>query len=721
VRAPLSDSAELFRDLFDNAPVGYHEVDATGRLVRVNQTELSMLGYEAEEMIGRFAWEFVVEKISRAAFAAKIAKTLPLAPFERTFRRKDGTHLPVMLEERLLHDESGKACGIRTTVFDITAKKQAEQALRESEARYRQLVELSPDAILVQYEGRFVFVNSAAVQLFRAEKAEDLLERRAMDLVPPELLDVDRAPQQRIADDRMVVPLIEQKIKRVDGSGVDVEVAAMPFSYEGKPAIQVVIRDITLRKLADEQIRSLAYHDALTGLPNRILFNDRVAMAVAQAHRQKHKVGLLFIDLDRFKAINDSLGHTMGDKLLRAVAKRIQSCVREGDTVSRRGGDEFTLLLPGLQQATDAARAAEKVLDALRLPFMLEGRELFVTASVGISLYPDDGLDCEVLLKNSDVAMYRAKEKGRDNYQLYGAGMNARALERLSLEHSLPKALSRNELVVVYQPVIRLEDFTIESFEALLRWQHPELGLLLPRDFIAVAEMMGLIVPIGAWVLRAACAQVRAWQLLGYRDLSVSVNLSPRQFQHARLADDVHAALQKSGLDASFLDLEIKEANAMENAELTLSILRRLTALGVGIAIDDFGAGYSSVIQLKRLRARTIKIDSSIVSAASQDIEQASIAAALSAMAHELGLRVVAKGVENAEQLALLRGQSCDAVQGLFFSQPLLAEHCETLLSSPGLVITPLDSGKGGDFSAHSGNEAKSLHRNADSSVPPIR
>jgi diguanylate cyclase (GGDEF)-like protein/PAS domain S-box-containing protein len=424
VPSSLTDNEELYRDLFDNAPVGYHEVNADGRLVRVNQTELSMLGYSAEEMVGKFAWEFVVEPISREAFAAKIKGTLALAPFERTFRRKDGSVLPVMLEERLIHDQDGNVCGIRTTVFDITLRKQVEQALRDSEQRYRQLVELSPDAILVHAKGKLVFANSAAVRLFGADKPEELVGRRAIELVHPHSRELVREQGRKIREERVGLQPVEQLILRLDGSALDVEVAAMPFVHQGNPAIQVVIRDITLRKLAEAQIKSLAYHDPLTDLPNRILFSDRMAMAVAHAYRQKHKVGVLFIDLDRFKSINDSLGHASGDKLLRAVAQRIESCMREGDTVARLGGDEFTLVLPGLQEAADAAHAAEKVLSALRSPFRLEGRELRISASIGISLYPDDGFDVDALLRNADVAMYRAKERGRDGFQLYAPDMS---------------------------------------------------------------------------------------------------------------------------------------------------------------------------------------------------------------------------------------------------------------------------------------------------------
>jgi diguanylate cyclase (GGDEF)-like protein/PAS domain S-box-containing protein len=422
-----STGEELFRDLFDNAPVGYHEVDATGRLVRVNRTELAMLGYEAAEMVGRYAWEFVVERISREAFAAKIAGTMPLAPYERTFRRKNGTHVPVMIEERLLYDAAGKPRGIRTSVFDNTSRKRTEQALKDSEERYRQLVELSPDGIAVHVNGRFTFVNGAAIRLFGAQRAEDLLGMPVMDVIDPEFRELAGEQQRRIETDRVAAPLIEQKIIRLDGLPVHVEVAAMPFECEDETAVQLVIRDITLRKLAEAQIQALAYHDPLTGLPNRILFNDRLSMALAQAQRQKHRVAILFIDLDRFKSINDSLGHHVGDRVLRAVAERIQNCVREGDTLSRLGGDEFTLILPALHKPADAARAAEKVLNALRTPIKTDRRELSITASIGISLYPEHGRDLETLLKNSDVAMYQAKEQGRNSYRVYHSDSSSSA------------------------------------------------------------------------------------------------------------------------------------------------------------------------------------------------------------------------------------------------------------------------------------------------------
>lgn len=676
----LSVSEQRFRDLFDNAPVGYHEIDAQGRYTRVNQTEAKMLGYEQEEMLGRYAWEFVAEKSSKAAVERKLAGEVDLAPFERTFLAKDGSHIPVLVEDRLLKDTRGEACGIRTTVIDISARKRAEAALKDSEARYRQLVELSPDGIVVYRNGRILFVNAAAVRLVGAQRPDQLLGRRALRFVHPasryRVLELDR----EIALREVPVPLCEQKLMRLDGSAVDVEVSAMPFASQRGTAIQVVIRDITERKLVEQQIRSLAYHDGLTGLPNRVLFNDRLSVALAQAHRTQQPVGVLFVDLDHFKEINDSLGHSAGDGLLQLVAARLHGCVREGDTLARLGGDEFILLLPGLADSIEAAYMAEKILEELRHPFKVHGRELFVTASIGVSVYPNDGLDVEALVKHSDIAMYRAKEHGRDTYQLYTAGMNARALERLAIEHKLRKALAQDELLVFYQPLVDLQSGQVAGVEALVRWKHPELGLLEPQQFIHIAETTGLILPIGWWVLRTACTQVRAWQLLGYENLSASVNISARQFGQANLVEEVVSALESSGLDPKHLDLEITESCAIKNAEAAARTLKELSDFGVRISIDDFGTGYSSLSYLKRLRINTLKIDRSFVRDIATDLDDAAIAKAIIAMAHSLKLSVVAEGVETTEQLSFFAAHQCDKIQGFYFSRPLPAEECETVL-----------------------------------------
>jgi diguanylate cyclase (GGDEF)-like protein len=432
-------------------------------------------------------------------------------------------------------------------------------------------------------------------------------------------------------------------------------------------------------KRAQEQIKSLAYNDALTGLPNRAVFNDRLTVALAQAHRQGQRLSVLFLDLDHFKVINDSLGHTVGDRLLQGVAGRLLASGREGDTVARLGGDEFTLLLPGIAQAVDVAKVAEKILSTIRQPFRLDEHELFVTASIGISLYPDDGLDAETLVKNADVSMYRAKELGRDTYQLYTAAMNATALERLNLENHLRKALAHDELLVYYQPLMRVGSTEIYGFEALLRWNHPERGLILPSEFVPLAEITGLIVPIGPWILRRACAQAKAWHE-GGNPMKVAVNLSARQLQQPGLFDQVKDILEETGLEPRFLGIEITETNAMQNAEATIPTLRRLKSLGVGISIDDFGIGYSSLSYLRRLPIDTIKIDQSFVRDLTSDPDDAAIASAVIAMAHTLKLLVVAEGVETEDQMAFLMAHGCDLAQGDFFSPAVPPEECEEFL-----------------------------------------
>jgi diguanylate cyclase (GGDEF)-like protein len=433
-------------------------------------------------------------------------------------------------------------------------------------------------------------------------------------------------------------------------------------------------------ELATVEIEHLAYHDALTGLPNRPLFIDRLIVSLAQASRANNRLAVFFLDLDRFKDINDSLGHSTGDQLLKEVAERIRRCIREGDTVARMGGDEFTLLIPQIDNVEDAAKIAQKIIETLKIPFFINERELFVTTSVGISIFPNDGADPETLVRNADTAMYRAKDQGRDNYQLYAPAMNARALERLALENMLRKALSQKELVLFYQPLVDVETRVISGVEALIRWRHPELGLLSPAHFISVAEMSGLIVPIGEWVLLTACKQAKAWHRKLDQKIKVSVNLSARQFQQPDLTNQVRRALEDSGLDPASLELEITESNAMQNAENTIYTLRELKNLGVRIAMDDFGTGYSSLNYLKRFPIDTLKLDQSFVREVVTDPTDAAIVSAVINMSHSLKLSVVAEGVETEEQFEFLRKEGCDKIQGFLYSAPLAAEALERYL-----------------------------------------
>jgi len=401
----------------------------------------------------------------------------------------------------------------------------------------------------------------------------------------------------------------------------------------------------------------------------------RLGQALIKAQRNNDRAAVMFLDLDRFKVINDTLGHSIGDLLLQEVAARLTGCVREGDTVSRLGGDEFVILLPELRDAEDAYLVAQKLLAAAALPFEEHGHELHISASIGISFYPDDGASAEMLMKNADVAMYRAKEMGRNNYQFYRADMNARSFERLAMETSMRRALEREQFELYYQPRYELPDGRIVGVEALIRWHHPDLGLVAPAQFIPLAEEAGLILPIGEWVLRAAATQGKAWQQAGIPPLFMAVNVSARQFRQADFAGKVGQILQDTGFDPCWLELELTETTLMSHAEENVESLNRLKAMGIRIAIDDFGTGYSSLSYLKRLPVDILKIDRSFVSDVTVNLDDAAIVEAIIAMARSLGLNVVAEGVETAEQSKFLQARKCDEMQGYYYSKPLPADQ----------------------------------------------
>ena len=480
-----------------------------------------------------------------------------------------------------------------------------------------------------------------------------------------------------------ILPIVKQRGRwRGEAPGLRYDSLTFPqeisiSAIEGGGLV-CVVRDITERTYAEEQIKHLAYHDALTGLPNRLLFKDRLTVAISHAQRAH----TLFLDLDRFKVINDSLGHNIGDQLLQAVAGRVQSCVRESDTVARLGGDEFTILLPHLPHAEDAALVAQKIIDAVRYPFQIEGREFFMTTSIGISLYPDDGFDAETLIKNADTAMYQAKEQGRDNYQLFNAFINAKALQRIALEHGLRKALVNQELAVHYQPIFDFRTGRISGMEALLRWNHPTLGMIPPTVFIPLAEAIGVMIPVGTWAMRVACAQAKAWHDAGYRSLSLAVNLSVCQLQQPDLLERVEEILDETGLPARLLELEITESSAMQSPETSVRTLYELKKLGIRISLDDFGTGHSSLSYLKRFPIDTLKIDQSFVRDITHDPDTAAIVTAIIAMAHSLRLKVIAEGVEFTEQSAFLKKYSCDQMQGYLVKAPVPSDRFVELLAT---------------------------------------
>ncbi len=552
-----------------------------------------------------------------------------------------------------------------------------EKALLESEARYRLLLNSVTDYVYtVQIEnGRpvasshgpacvavtgYTFGEYAAdpflwYRMVHEEDRQAVIEQADAVLSgkPPYPLE-----HRIIHKDGRVRWLKNTPVPRIDRQGRLV-------AYDG------LVSDITDRKQAEQRLGHMAYYDGLTNLPNRELFGDRLRQAIIQARRHKRMLAVMFLDLDRFKGVNDSLGHKMGDLLLQSVAERLVSCVREGDTVARLGGDEFIVLFPDMDEARDASLVAQKMQNALLRGFLLDGHELFITTSIGISLYPTDGVDVDSLIQNADAAMYQAKAQGRNNYQFYTPAMNAEALTKLMLETNLRKALERKEFVLHYQPLVELSTGRITGAEALVRWQHPQLGLLLPMKFIPLAEETGLIIPIGEWILENVCMQGKQWHQAGFAPLRMTVNLSMRQFSHNAVIKTVLNALEKSGLDPGHLELELTESVVMQNADQTIAALHELKATGIQISLDDFGTGYSSLSYLKNLPLNRLKLDRSFVNDLAKETKNEAISKAIIGLAHNLNLKVIAEGVETFDQLELLRSMKCDEVQGFLFSKPV--------------------------------------------------
>jgi len=469
---------------------------------------------------------------------------------------------------------------------------------------------------------------------------------------------------------------------RRDGVEAAIEDSAAPIhDRRGQVTGAVMVfHDVTAARAMSLRMSYLAQHDSLTDLPNRIVLSDRLTQAISMAHRHQKKLAVLFLDVDRFKHVNDSLGHANGDRLLQSVAQRLLSCVRSSDTVSRQGGDEFVILLAEVAHAQDAAITADKILQAMRLPIFIDEQKIHITASIGIVAYPGDGTEVETLLKNADFAMYQAKDSGRDNFQFFKPAMNLRAIERQSLENDLRHALERREFVLHYQPKMNLETGGMPGAEALIRWRHPRRGLVSPAQFIPIAEECGFIVPIGRWVLREACRQARAWQCAGLTRMCIAVNISAVELRAKDFVAGVSAILTETGLEHRCLELELTETFLMQDSTSTAAVLQALKDLGVRLALDDFGTGYSSLSYLKRFPIDTLKIDQSFVRNLTTDADDAGIVSAVISMGRSLNMLVVAEGVETREQLAFLKERSCPYGQGHYFSRPMVAREFTQLL-----------------------------------------
>jgi diguanylate cyclase (GGDEF)-like protein/PAS domain S-box-containing protein len=567
----------------------------------------------------------------------------------------------------------------------VTEQKQAEAALRESEAKFRTLFESANDAILLMQDDCFVDCNQRTLEMFGCQRHEIVGHspiEYSPELQPDGRLSHEKALEKiRAAFDGDPQSFEWQHIRR-DGTAFAAEVSLNAIELRGEHYLQAIVRDVTERMQAQQRLQHQAHHDALTGLPNRALFIERLNHALTRARRNKRPLAVLFLDLDRFKNINDTLGHDTGDSALYVTSERLRSCVRDGDTVARLGGDEFTVLLEDIAEPDDVADIAQKILDSLSCPFEVEGREFVMTTSIGISLCPSDGEDSLKLLRNADTAMYRAKDQGRNKYQFYSSEMSAKALEKFMLEASLRHALERKEFQLYYQPQVSLTTGRITGVEALLRWQHPDLGLVSPVQFIPVAEETGLMRSIDEWVLQAACAQAQRWVASGLPALSMTVNLSGATFSEPSLAEIISRTLRQTGLAPEILELEITESVIMRNAPATVEMLESLNRMGIRLAVDDFGTGYSSLSYLKRFPIDTLKIDQSFVRDITTDADDASIVTAIIAMGHSLQLKVIAEGVETPGQLAFLRSHGCDIIQGYFFSRAQSEAEITHLLCS---------------------------------------
>jgi len=566
-------------------------------------------------------------------------------------------------------------------IDDVLARKRTEKALQESEQRFRQLVAMSSDWYWEQDQNfRFValtgdFTEKSGIAL------ERIIGKTRCDLVPS-FADTESG-REHLAALEAHAPFRNMEYRATDDHGDE-----RWFCISGEPIFDDGGRftgyrgtgsDITVRKLTEQRVHHVAQHDVLTGLPNRSLLQDRLSQAVAWSARSGRPVWVMLIDLDRFKYVNDSMGHKAGDVLLMTVAARLCAALRDTDTVARLSGDEFVAILSEDQDPLSPA-IVQRVMDAVAQPVLLGSKEFFVTCSIGVAAYPCDGTPADSLIEHADIAMYRAKKLGRNNFQFYTPAMNEESLERVRIESGLRSALERNEFVLHYQPQVDLQTGRIVGMEALIRWQHPELGMVPPSRFVGVAEDTGLIVQIGAWVMRTACAQNKAWQDAGLGKLRVAVNLSARQFSAADLLPGIEAALRDTGLDASCLELELTESLFMSDITPAVELLHRMKALGVKLSIDDFGTGYSSFSYLSRFPIDVLKIDRSFVSDITHDANDAAIVDSIIALAHNLRLSVIAEGVETAEQLDYLRQQGCDEMQGYYFSRPLPAHEFEQLL-----------------------------------------
>jgi diguanylate cyclase (GGDEF)-like protein/PAS domain S-box-containing protein len=663
------EAREQLEMVVRGSPLAIYTRDIEGRLTSWNPAAEQMYGWRAEEVLGKPVPTVPPggeDESRRLRERVLGGENFVHADVKRM--RRDGATIDVSATLAPLRDSEGKVRGYVAIAADISDRKRAEGSLRLS----ARVFDSSNDGIMITTPDATILAVNRAFTRITGYGAEEAIGKT------PKLLQSgwqDTVFYQSMWEALLRTGYWRGEIwdRRKDGEMYAqwTSISAVKDEQGTVTHYVGVISDITARKVAEQRLDHLATHDPLTDLPNRTLFHERARRALMRATRSDEMVAVLFLDLDNFKNINDTLGHYVGDLLLQETARRLTECLRAHDTVSRQGGDEFTILLEDMRKPEEAAAVAQKLLEALTRPFQLEGNEVFVTASLGINLCPGDADNLDDLLKNADVAMYHAKAAGRNSFRFYSSDLNAGARERLALETDLRKAIEREELLLHYQPQLDLRTGQVTGVEALLRWRHPERGLLTPGGFMPIAESSGLIVPIGEWVLEEACRQNKAWQRAGLRPITVAVNLSARQFQDGRFPGTIRAVLERAAMDPRFLDLELTETLLMHDIGATAKALHGLRELGVNLSIDDFGTGHSSLNYLKRFPVQRLKIDQSFVRSVDVDPEDAAIARAIISLGHGLGLRVIAEGVETEEQLLYVRSEGCDEVQGFHFSRPL--------------------------------------------------
>lgn len=690
--AMLREADWLLQTVVENLNDGVVITDLQDEVLYVNSRLAKLVGCSVAEMVGRPAHQFFHEIEGWLEFQGSADQSQPFYGWkEGQLRRKDGRKFWAEVNSTLLCNAVGEASGTLITVKDITERKWLEEYLRLLEsvvvnANEIVMISQTEEAIDDPLGLRIVYVNDAFSRATGYSSGE-AIGKSALLLLGEKtsISEVDRIRDTLNAHEPVRAEVI---LYRKDESHFWVDVNMVPIRNEQGQVTHFVsvMREVTERKIVEEQLRRNAFHDSLTGLPNRLLFMERLSQTVERAHEDpNYRFALLFLDLDRFKVINDSLGHMIGDQLLIAIARRLESCLNKHDTVARLGGDEFTILLENIKSDADATKVAERVQKALSTPFNLSGHEVFTSASIGITLSSTD-FDCpEDLLRGADIAMYRAKAQGKACHEVFDHDMHTHVVALMQLENDLRRAVERQDFELYYQPIVALATGRIMGFEALVRWQHPEQGIISPAKFVPIAEETGLIIPLGQWVLREACRQLKQWQdeFSSEPPLTVSVNLSSRQFSQPSLINQIRQILVETGIDAHCLKLEITESAIMENTESAMDMLLQLKAMGIQLSVDDFGTGYSSLGYLYRFPMDVLKIDRSFVSRVDVDGEKLELVRTIITLAWNLGMDVVAEGVETTKQLAQLKALKCEYGQGFLFSKPLPRLEAAKLIPQP--------------------------------------